>query len=121
MARIFLDTNKMIDVLGGRDDNLFETLRNHSVYASVLSVHIFCYVHKMKIPNVELNEQIESFLLTDLDNEVLRRALEGPVEDFEDNVQLHSGAEAGCDIFLTNDKKLLQMKFFGKMKLVSSL
>lgn len=35
--------------------------------------------------------------------------------------QLHSAAEAECDYFLTSDKKLLAMKFFGKTRIVSTL
>lgn len=47
------------------------------------------------------------------------KALEGPTVDFEDNTQLHSAAEAECDYFLTNDEKLLKMKFFGKTRLTN--
>lgn len=41
--------------------------------------------------------------------------------DLEDNIQLNSAIKADCNFFLTFDKKLLKMKFFGKMKIVSSL
>ena len=54
-----------------------------------------------------------------LTDKILDLALEGPVDDLEDNIQLHSASEAECDVFLTNDKKLLKMKFFGKMRIVS--
>lgn len=47
--------------------------------------------------------------------------LSGPTVDFEDNVQLHSAAEAECEIFLTEDKKLLKLGFFGKTHVVSQI
>ncbi|OGH22078.1 MAG: hypothetical protein A3F31_00025 [Candidatus Levybacteria bacterium RIFCSPHIGHO2_12_FULL_38_12] len=61
------------------------------------------------------------FNLIDLRQDILRRALENPTDDLEDNIQLHSTAEAACDFFLTLDRKLLKLKFFGKTRLVSSL
>lgn len=54
------------------------------------------------------------------DSAIAEKALVGPTSDFEDNVQLHSAAEAECDIFLTEDKKLSDMKFFGKVRIDSS-
>lgn len=53
--------------------------------------------------------------------DVLKKSLNGPTSDFEDNVQLHSAAEAECDYFLTNDEKLLKMKFFGKTEIRNSV
>jgi len=41
----------------------------------------------------------------------------GPTDDFEDNVQLHSAVMGDCDYFLTMDKKLIKMKYFGKMRI----
>ena len=52
---------------------------------------------------------------------ILEKALGGPTPDLEDNIQLHSCAEADCDYFLTNDKNILKMKFFGKARILSSL
>jgi len=54
-----------------------------------------------------------------LTDKILDLALEGPVDDLEDNIQLHSASEAECDVFLTNDKRLLGIKFFGKTKTTS--
>lgn len=121
MARVFLDVNKLIDVLENRDPGVSEGLLGHEVFISPLSVHILCYLYKRKMPDSVLSDRVVKFLLVDFGEKILMRGMEGPVEDFEDNVQLHSGAEAGCDIFLTNDKKLLEMKFFGKMKMVDHL
>ena len=121
MAKIFLDTNKVVDILGKRDDSVVKSLENNQVFMSVLSVHIFCYAFKVGIPEERLAEQLEVFLLIGLNESVLTKAMRGPTNDLEDNIQLHNGAEAGCDIFLTSDKKLLQMKFFGMMRIENKL
>ena len=68
-----------------------------------------------------MNSFINDFNLIGLDQDILSKALNGPTSDLEDNIQLHSGAEADCDIFLTKDKQLLNMKFFGKLQILSTL
>jgi hypothetical protein len=94
-------------------------LPGHIVYVSTLSVHIFCYIYKVKFPNPVLKQQIFKFHLIDLSKKILENALAGPTPDLEDNIQLHSAAAADCDIFLTSDENLLKMKFFGKAKISS--
>ena len=37
------------------------------------------------------------------------------------NVQLHGAAASACDYFLTSDKALLKLGYFGHMSIVSSL
>jgi len=59
--------------------------------------------------------------LVPFDVVITRLAISGPTDDFEDNVQLHSAAQSDCDYFVTHDSKLLQMKFFGKVKIVEKL
>lgn len=68
-----------------------------------------------------MNSFISDFNIIDLDKDILDKALESPTKDLEDNIQLHSAAEAECDYFLTEDKGLLKMKFFGKTKIVKNL
>lgn len=65
--------------------------------------------------------QREKFQLVDFSEIIMEKALHGPTNDFEDNVQMHSSTQAECDIFLTEDKKLLDLIFFGKMRLNSTL
>lgn len=120
MAKIFLDTNVFIDALHRKpQQQTSEVLEGHSPYISTLSVHIYCYIFKIKLPNASVAAQIGNFLIEDFSESILDRALEGPTTDFEDNVQLHSSAEADCDFFVTRDEKLLQMKFFGKMQIIN--
>lgn len=55
------------------------------------------------------------------DSNIVEHALDGPTQDFEDNVQLKSGLDAGCTIFLTRDNELLDLKFFGDMKILTNM
>lgn len=118
MAKIFLDTNIFIDaIIRKPEKQILDGLKDDIVYISVLTVHIFCYVYNIKIPDNIFLSQIEKFQLVDVTNDIADKALLGPTTDFEDNIQLHSAAEAECDLFLTEDKKLLDLKFFGKMRI----
>jgi predicted nucleic acid-binding protein len=113
MARIFLDTNLYIDVVK-RAKEKWEGLRTEFLFISPLSIHVLFYIAKLKVPSREINELQEQFGVVPLNEAILAKALQGPTEDLENNIQLHSAAEAECDLFLTSDQKLLKMKFFGK-------
>ena len=121
MAKIFLDTNIYIDIFENRSSQDLAVFQDHDLFISPLSIHILTYVYKYKIPNQELNVNPELFNIVPFDAKIVGKALIGPTNDFEDNVQLLSAAEADCDIFLTQDKKLLLMKFFGKVKIEAKL
>lgn len=121
MARVFLDTNIFIDLVEKRKQITIDQLNGNDLFISPLSVHILMYVTKRKIPYHRLNNIINSFIQVPFDENITNPSLVNPTTDFEDNIQLHSAAEADCDIFLTSDEKLLKMKFFGKMKLKNSL
>src|SRR5713226_9647799 len=113
MARIFLDTNYFIDALHRKPEKeILESLENNIIYISPLSVHIYCYIFKINSKDIPVSKQIDTFQQVDFSEDVVTRAMQGPTSDFEDNVQLHSAANAECDLFLTEDKKLLDMKFF---------
>lgn len=121
MAKIFLDTNTFIDAIHrAPEKHIVENLEGSIIYVSTLSFHIYLYAFKIKIPNKKVHEQKEKFQLVDLSANILDQALLGPTVDLEDNIQLHSAAEENCDLFLTNDEKLLDLTFFGKTRIVSS-
>ena len=121
MAKIFLDTNYFIDIIGRNPrEEVIKSLLNHSLFISPLSFHIYCYIFKIKIPNESTLEQKDEFQVVEFSEDILNRSLQGPTTDFEDNVQLHSAADADCDVFLTEDKKLMGMKYFGKVKINSN-
>lgn len=121
MAKVFLDANVFINLVEKRKPVDRKLLYSHTLYLSPLSIHILTYLYKYKIPNERLTNIDRFFKLVPFNLEITNKALGGPTADFEDNVQLLSGAEAECDLFLTSDEKLLKMKFFGKAQMVSTL
>ena len=121
MAKVFLDANILLDLLEKRTEISAEMFKEHDLFISTLSVHIVFYITKQKIPYIKLSQIIDTFSLITLSESICSQGLVGPISDFEDNVQLHSAASFDCDYFLTRDRKLLDMKFFGKAKIVSSL
>lgn len=122
MAKVFLDTNIFIDAIHrAPEKQILDTLESNIIYVSTLSFHIYCYAFKIKIPDQRVIAQREKFQTVEFSEKILEKALNGPTDDLEDNIQLHSGSEVECDIFLTEDRKLLNMKFFGKTKIASTL
>lgn len=122
MAKVFLDTNVFIDFVEKRTEASLSQFLGHEVFISPLSIHILAYTYKYKIPDDKLINFLEKHANLQILNEVITgNALLNPTTDFEDNVQLHSAAQADCEFFLTSDAKLLKMKFFGKAKIVETL
>jgi len=122
MARIFLDANILIDLIEKRGEIITARgLTDNEIFISPLSIHILIYITRQKIPPKRLIQIIELFSLVSFDQSISTKSLQGPTRDFEDNVQLHSATESECDFFLTQDKNLLNLKFFGKTQLVNSL
>lgn len=121
MANIFLDVNVLIDFICNGGDERLESLRDYQLSTSTLSWHIVCYLMKWKIPNDKLSKIFNVLMSVEMSNSIVKRSMHGPTDDFEDNVQLHSASEAECDYFLTLDKKLLKMKYFGKMKISNKI
>lgn len=121
MANIFLDVNVLIDFICNGGDETLESMRDYQLCISTLSWHIVCYIMKWKIPNDKLSKIFNALMSVEMSNPIVKRSMHGPTDDFEDNVQLHSASEAECDYFLTLDKKLLKMKYFGKMKISNKI
>ena|SRR3990167_11023489 len=120
MAKLFLDTNWFFDITV-RDKEKAKILIGHQIYISPISYHILYYTEKIKVPNKNLNGTLTDLEIVSLNREILASSLKGPTKDLEDNIQLHSAAKDNCDHFLTNDKNLLKMKYFGKTEIVSNL
>ena len=118
MATVFLDTNYFIGLANRAPEVNTEILDEQKGFVSILSCHILFYVNKINVPDTKMNSFIDDFNLIDLSQDILDKALVGPTADLEDNIQLHSAAEADCDVFITKDKKLLNLKFFGKTKII---
>jgi len=73
------------------------------------------------MPNELVQKQIDPFILVPLNKNIISKSATGPMKDLEDNIQLHSAATYDCDIFLTSDRELLKLAYFGKMKIVDKL
>ena len=121
MAKIFLDTNVFIDLVEEREQITLPDFLGNELFISPLSIHILTYIYKYNIPNDTLSEIQNYFNFVPFDEIVTKNALVGPTQDFEDNVQLHSAAEAECNVFLTNDQQLQDLKFFGKTRIINKL
>ncbi len=121
MAKVFLDTNYFIRLVNRAPEVDTEILDKHQGFISILSCHILFYVNKIHVPDKKTNSFIDDFNLVELSQDILNKALFNPTDDLEDNIQLHSAAEADCDLFLTADQDLLNMKFFGKVRIVPNL
>ncbi len=121
MANIFVDTNYFVGLANRTPETEIANLDKHQAYISVLSCHILFYVNKIKTPDKAINAFISDFNLVNFGKKILSKSLLGPTNDLEDNLQLHSAVEANCDIFLTNDKKLLKIGYFGKTRISSDI
>lgn len=121
MAKVFLDANYFIDLVEERravDVNSF--LRQY-LYISAISIHILTYLYKYKVPSKKLGTVLKNFSVVPSYKKLINKALIGPTSDFEDNLQLHSATQAKADYFLTSDRPLLGLKFFGETEIVSAL
>ena len=122
MARIFLDANFVVETIGLRKSEAESVkLKGQDGFISPLTIHIICYSFKVKVQGDKINDFISQINVVDITEKLTGLALLGPTDDFEDNIQLNSAAEAQCKYFLTHDEDLLKMKFFGKAAIKSSL
>jgi len=117
MAKIFLDTNVLVDYLERKNISISH-LRGHKVAISPLSTHILFSISKNLVPQSLIAEALEQFSIVSFNQSVHDNSLIGPTSDFEDNVQLHSASNYNAAFFLTSDKQLCSMKFFGTMKII---
>jgi predicted nucleic acid-binding protein len=121
MAKVYLDTNYFIGLANRTRETDVEILNRHEAFVSILSCHILFYIDKIEVPDTKTNSFLEDFNIIEFNQKILNFALLGPTKDLEDNIQLYSATESDCEYFLTNDKELLKMKYFGKTKIVNSL
>ncbi len=121
MVKTYFDINVLVDLIGDRKHDFWSMVKNHQIFTSTLAIHILMYVSKFKVPNEMIVDLIKNIIIIDFVEQMMEKAMIGPTDDFEDNVQLHSAVEADCDYFLTLDKKLLNMKYFGKMEIIDQI
>lgn len=121
MAKVFLDANYFIDLVEERREFIIDQFKQHKLFISPLSIHIYTYTFKTKIPNPKIVKALEAFEIISINENIIYNSLSGPTSDFEDNLQLHSSASCDCDYFLTNDKSLLSLRFFGKTRITTQI
>ena len=121
MAKVFLDANYFIGLANRAPELDAQDLGGHKGFVSILSCHILFYINKIRVPDTKMNSFVNDFNLINITQDILDSSLKGPTIDLEDNMQLHSAAEAECDLFLTEDRKLLDLKFFCKMQIAKTL
>lgn len=121
MAKIFIDANIFIDWIEERRDINKDKLATHDLFISPLSIHILTYLYKYKMPNKNIKDSENYLEIVPFDKNITNKAISGPTKDFKDNVQLHSAATSDCDIFLTEDNYLLNLKFFGSMRIINKI
>jgi len=115
MAKIFLDVNILVDIVHRGIQYDIEV--KHIYYISPLTIHVLIYLSRNK--KKEFIKRIVSKLnIIDFTESIAIKALEGPVKDYEDNVQLHSATQKDCELFYTKDKELLHLGYFGAVKII---
>lgn len=120
MAKVFLDTNYILDIFMRHTRKLADA-GNNDLFCSPLSIPTISYIHKLSMPNEKLQNILKDLFIINFTDTILKKSLKGPTPDIEDNIQLHSASSSQCSYFLTRDKKLLKMHYFGQVEIVNSL
>lgn len=121
MANVFLDANVCLRLLEGQLTKESEVFDKHQLFISGLTIHIACYVHKLKIPNQKIKDFFRFFTVVPLSSATFQKSLDVPTHDYEDNLQLNSALDARADYFVTLDKELLLLKKIEKVHILTPL
>jgi predicted nucleic-acid-binding protein len=130
--RAFLDTNVLIDFL--KQDRpsapastvIWEMVKNHRLEAFVTTQSILDMFYVV-IDSRQDREAVCRFIHwmihhTNVDHITsgdLMRALDSEHADFEDNAQLSYAETRGCDVFVTNDRKILNRTDLHPMRAIT--
>ncbi|MGE4455747.1 MAG: type II toxin-antitoxin system VapC family toxin [Arcobacteraceae bacterium] len=130
--KIFLDANICLDLLDTTRPTAKESIKwymlnkddiSKEFYFSGDFITTFYYIltQKRKLPPKDvinaidaLCMEIEPIYLTHSDFSTAKNSFaQGLFDDFEDLIVLQSCVRNGCEQFITNDKKLLNLSIFG--------
>lgn len=127
--RAFLDTNILIDFIDkGRPSAtssaiLWEAARSHKieVFVTTQSILDMFYIVSDTLKDREAAYQFITWMLNHINVESicaahLFTALRSSHADFEDNAQVAYADMKGCDVFITNDRKILNRTDLQPMK-----
>jgi len=137
-VKVFLDANICLDLLDTRRKTSSRSVKWYlnnkdredvEFYFSSDFITTFFYIltqKKKQTPKIAidaidmLSNEITALYL---DNEDYINAKydfeDGIIDDFEDLFVLNSAVRTGCELFLTNDRELLKMGKFKKMKIMT--
>lgn len=113
--RLLLDTNVVLDVLLERADfaaaasQLFALAEAHLVQGLVCATtvttvdYLVSKAHGRRAANGALRDLLDLFDVAPVDRTILRRALEGPLTDFEDAVLYEAALAQGADAIVTRN------------------
>ena len=118
--KVFLDTNVLIDVLSSvkrpsadYSGRIFQELRNNRIEGVITIQSIVDASYVFRRDNASLDLFLDRILqirnyvnLEPLDYSDLQDALLSDPSDFEDELQCYHADGAGCDFFITSDRKL---------------
>jgi predicted nucleic acid-binding protein len=117
MKRIFLDTNIVLDLLGKREP-FFDAIAkiatlsemgSLTLVVSALSYSTANYVlekteqHDKVISNLRKFKTIST--ISDLNSDVVEKALNSNFKDFEDALQYFCALQSNCEVILTRNSK----------------
>ena len=118
--KVFLDTNVLIDVLSSEErlstdysGRIFQELRDNRIEGviTIQSIVDASYIFRHDNDSLDLFRdrilQIRNYVnLEPLDYSDLQDALLSDPSDFEDELQCYHAVGAGCDFFITSDRRL---------------
>ena len=78
MARIYLDTTYFIDIIEQRKSIKIEQFLSHTLFLSPLSIHIYVYLYKQKMPNKNLKKLLGYFNIVAIDEKITIEDLKLP-------------------------------------------
>ena len=117
MIRALLDTNVILDALFARESfgeqaaaiwKAHEDERFTGYLCAITPVNVF-YIARKEVPRKQalrmMNDLMETFEISPVNQEVLRAALKLEMKDFEDAVQIASAQADDLDFIITRDIK----------------
>lgn len=117
MQKIFLDTNIIIDFLGERENFYLPSARiltladqnKIKVFTSAVSISTTYYLLSKYENQKAAIEKIRKFKvlcsISVMDDEVVEKAMNSDLPDFEDALQYYSALASGCELFITRNEK----------------
>jgi len=114
-VRLLLDTNVLLDVIAARQPFYEAAARIWSLaehdqieaFVSAISFNNIYYIVRKSAGKDEADRALKAirdlFTPVPLDAKLINRAMDAPIDDFEDAVQFHSASRENVDSLITRD------------------